>query len=42
MKKIVTFALLLCMVLTFAACTQPLLEVPDTNSDLTVYVKWGE
>ena len=25
-----------------AACTQPLPEAPDTNSDLTVYVKWGE
>jgi hypothetical protein len=25
-----------------AACTQPLPEDLDTNSDLTVYVKWGE
>ena len=27
---------------TDAACTQPLEEAPDVNSDVTVYIKWGE
>ena len=27
---------------TDAACTQPVLEDPDTNADLTVYIKWDE
>ena len=27
---------------TDAACTQPLVEEPDVNFDLTLYVKWGE
>jgi hypothetical protein len=25
-----------------AACTQPVPEVPDTNADITVYIKWDE
>ena len=25
-----------------AACTQPLEEEPDTNSDITYYIKWEE
>ena len=27
---------------TDAACTQPLEEAPDVNSDVTVYIKWVE
>ena len=29
-------------VYTDAACTQPVPEVPDTNADVTVYIKWDE
>ena len=25
-----------------AACTQPVPEEPDTNADVTVYIKWDE
>ena len=62
MKKIVLFAVMLCMLLSLfacadkenespeitfaevydAACTQPLEAETVVNSDLTLYVKWGE
>ena len=41
MKKFVTFILLVCMILTLAACTEAYDPYADTESDLTVYVKYN-
>ena len=42
MKKFGFTILLLCMVLALAACTETIDPYTDTESDLTVYVKWAE
>lgn len=40
MKKFVALTLLLCMVLSLAACTEAYDPYADAESALTVYVKW--